>query len=57
MTKRLLFGAPFQLADEKQRHAAIFNEHSAALSRDIFFLSLFCNKNSFSTEVYAFLGN
>lgn len=53
MTKRLLFRTPFQLADEKQ--TAIYNEHSTALSRDIFFLSLFCNKNSFSTEVYTFL--
>jgi len=50
MTKRLLFDTPFQPADEKQRHTAIFNEHCAALSRDILFLSLFCNKNSFSTK-------
>lgn len=57
MTKRLLFGAPFQLADEKQRHTAIFNEHSTALSRDIFFWIFFCNRNSFSTEVYTFLEN
>lgn len=57
MIKRLLFGAPFQLADEKQRHTAIFNEHRAALFRDIFFLSLFCNKNSFFTEVHTFLEN
>lgn len=55
MTKRLLFHIPFQLADEKQRHTAIHNEHRAALSRDIFFLSFFCNKNSCPTEVYAFL--
>lgn len=57
MTKKLLFGSPFQLADEKQRHTAILNAHRAALSRDVFFLSFFCNKNSFSTEVYTFLEN
>lgn len=42
---------------EAKTHTAIFNEHSAAFSRDNFFLSLFCNKNIFSTEVYIFLEN